>query len=86
MTDAKQGVWEKFGEDMEKDFWAAPKFFWKTIRHLGRGKQGSIQAVYSKDGTLLTSTEDVFGRWKEHFEDLLYPVISILYDRGRARR
>ena len=39
-----------------------------------RGKQGSIQAVYSEDGTLLTSTEEVVGRWKDHFEDLLNPV------------
>uniref|UniRef100_A0A8C5A4J3 ribonuclease H n=1 Tax=Gadus morhua TaxID=8049 RepID=A0A8C5A4J3_GADMO len=29
--------------------------------------------VYSKDGTLLTSTEEVVGRWKEHFEELLNP-------------
>ena len=71
---AKQRVWEKFGEAMEKDFRAAPKFFWKTFRHLRRGKQGTIQAVYSKDGTLLTSTDGVLGRWKEHFEELLNPT------------
>ena len=71
MTEAKQRVWEEFGEAMEKDFWSAPKHFWKTIRHLRRGKRGTIQAVYSKDGTLLTSTEKVIGRWKEHFEELL---------------
>ena len=60
--------------DMEKDFRAAPKLFWKTVRHLRRGKQGTIQAVYSKDGTLLTSTDGVLGRWKEHFEELLNPT------------
>ena len=48
--------------------------------------------VYSKDGTLLTSTEEVVGRWKEHFEELLNPnntgrVIRIqdVYVGGRAR-
>uniref|UniRef100_A0A8C5CGF6 Reverse transcriptase domain-containing protein n=1 Tax=Gadus morhua TaxID=8049 RepID=A0A8C5CGF6_GADMO len=51
----------------------ASQCFWKTIRHLRRGKRGTIQAVYSKDGTLLTSTEEVVGRWKEHFEELLNP-------------
>ena len=61
-------------EDMEKDFRSAPKCFWKTIQHLRRGKRGTIQAVYSKDGTLLTSTEEVVGRWKEHFEELLNPT------------
>ncbi|KAK5875618.1 hypothetical protein CesoFtcFv8_026682 [Champsocephalus esox] len=74
VAEAKQRVWEKFGEDMEKDFRAAPKLFWKTVRHLRRGKQGTIQAVYSKDGTLLTSTDGVLGRWKEHFEELLNPT------------
>ena len=30
--------------------------------------------MYSKDGTLLTSTEEVIGRWKEYFGDLLNPT------------
>ncbi|KAJ3596178.1 hypothetical protein NHX12_002587 [Muraenolepis orangiensis] len=59
---------------MEKDFQSAPKRFWQTIRRLRRGKRGSIQAVYSKGGTLLTSSEEVIGRWKEHFEELLNPT------------
>uniref|UniRef100_A0AAY5K902 Reverse transcriptase domain-containing protein n=1 Tax=Esox lucius TaxID=8010 RepID=A0AAY5K902_ESOLU len=58
---------------MEKDFRSAPRCFWKTVRHLRKGKRGNIQAVYSKDGTLLTSTEELIGRWKEHFEELLNP-------------
>ena len=56
---------------MEKDFRSAPKRFWKTVPHLRKGKRGTIEAVYSKEGTLLTSTEKVIGRWKEHFEELL---------------
>ena len=59
---------------MEKDFKAAPKRFWKTVCHLRKGKRGTIQAVYSKDGILLTSTEEVIGRWKEYFGDLLNPT------------
>ena len=71
VTEAKQRAWEEFGEAMEKDFRSAPNCFWKTVRHLRRGKWGTIQAVYSKDGTLLTSTEKVIGQWAEHFEELL---------------
>ena len=48
-----------------------------------RGKQGTIQAVY-RDGTLLTSTEEVVKCWKEHFKELLNPT-NTLYDGGRAR-
>ncbi len=40
MTEAKQWVWEKFGEAMEKDFNLAPSSFWETIRHLGRENRG----------------------------------------------
>ena len=64
-------MWEKFGEAKEKDIRSAPKCFWMTIWHLRRGKQGTIQAVYSKDGTLLNSTKEVVECWKEHFEELL---------------
>uniref|UniRef100_A0AAQ4S6N9 Reverse transcriptase domain-containing protein n=1 Tax=Gasterosteus aculeatus aculeatus TaxID=481459 RepID=A0AAQ4S6N9_GASAC len=76
VMEAKQRVWEEFGVTMEKDFRSAPKCFWKTIRHLRRGKRGTIQAVNSKDGTLLTATEEVIGRWKEHFEELLNPTTT----------
>ena len=60
---------------------------------LTRGKQGTIQAVYSKDGTLLTSTDRVLGRWKEHFEELLNPTTppsmveaELEYDGGSTPR
>ncbi|KAJ3596254.1 hypothetical protein NHX12_002663 [Muraenolepis orangiensis] len=43
---------------MEKDIQSAPRRFWQTVRRLRRGKRGSIQAVYSKGGTLLTLTEE----------------------------
>ena len=63
-------MWEEFDKAMEKDFRAAPKRFWKIRRE----KRGTIQAVYSKDGTLFTSTEEVLGWWKEYFGDLLNPT------------
>ena len=59
---------------MDKDFQATPKRFWKTIWHLRRVKRGTIQAVNLKDGTFLTSTEQVIGRWKEYIGDLLNPT------------
>lgn len=70
--EAKQQMWEEFGEAMEDDFTKAPRFFWKHISHIRRGKQGNTQAVYSKDGTLLTLTENVIGCWKRHFKEFLY--------------
>ena len=38
VTEAKQRVWEEFGEAIEKDFQLAPKRFWKTVDTSGGGK------------------------------------------------
>ncbi|KAI3357062.1 hypothetical protein L3Q82_015445 [Scortum barcoo] len=71
----KTRVWEEFGEAMEEDYRnSASKRFWQTVRRLRRGKQYSANTVYSAGGELLTSTEDIVGRWKKYFEDLLNPT------------
>ncbi|KAI3369910.1 hypothetical protein L3Q82_024720 [Scortum barcoo] len=70
----KLRVWEEFGEAMEEDYRSASKRFWQTVRRLRRGKQYSANTVYSAGGELLTSTEDIVGRWKKYFEDLLNPT------------
>ncbi|TWW63998.1 hypothetical protein D4764_03G0010060 [Takifugu flavidus] len=59
---------------MENDFRTASKRFWTTVRRLRKGKQCTVNTVYSGDGVLLTSTRDVVDRWKEYFEDLLNPT------------
>ncbi|TWW67270.1 hypothetical protein D4764_02G0003110 [Takifugu flavidus] len=74
VAEAKTRAWEEFGETMENDFWMASKRFWTTIRRLRRGKQCTVNTVYSGDGVLLTSIRDVVDRWKEYFEDLLNPT------------
>ncbi|TWW76609.1 hypothetical protein D4764_13G0012710 [Takifugu flavidus] len=74
VAEAKTQAWEEFGEAMENDFRTASKRFWTTIRHLRKGKQCTVNTVYSGDGVLLTSTRDVVDWWKEYFEDLLNPT------------
>ncbi|TWW77426.1 hypothetical protein D4764_12G0008160 [Takifugu flavidus] len=59
---------------MENDIRTALKRFWTNIHCLRKGKQCTVNAVYSGDGVLLTSTRDVVDRWKEYFEDLLNPT------------
>ncbi|TWW59340.1 hypothetical protein D4764_06G0008700 [Takifugu flavidus] len=65
---------QEFGEAMENDFQTASKRFWTTIRRLRKGKQCTVNTLYSGDGVLLTSTRDVVDRWKVYFEDLLNPT------------
>ncbi|TWW54485.1 hypothetical protein D4764_0145930 [Takifugu flavidus] len=74
VAEAKTRAWEEFGEAMKNDFRTASKRFWTTIRRLRKGKQCTVNTVYSGDGVLLTSTQDVVDRWKEYFEDLLNPT------------
>ncbi|TKS65465.1 putative 149 kDa protein ORF 2 [Collichthys lucidus] len=66
--------WEEFGKAMENDFRTASRRFWTTIRRLRRGKQCTVNTVFSGGGVLLTATRDVLGRWREYFEDLLNPT------------
>uniref|UniRef100_A0A8C6NIQ5 Reverse transcriptase domain-containing protein n=1 Tax=Nothobranchius furzeri TaxID=105023 RepID=A0A8C6NIQ5_NOTFU len=73
-TEAKTRAWEEFGETMEQDFHTASRRFWSTIRRLRGGKQCATNTIYSGDGVLLTSTQDVVDRWAEYFEDLLNPT------------
>lgn len=51
----------------EKDFWSASKQFKK-------GKCPSTNLLYSVCGVVLTSTDDIVGRWKKCLKDLLNPT------------
>lgn len=42
-----------------------------TYSGLTRGQQDSTQAVLSKSGETLSTNEEIFERWKEHFVELL---------------
>ncbi|XP_029903635.1 uncharacterized protein LOC115356559, partial [Myripristis murdjan] len=77
VAEAKTWSWEEFREAMEEDYQSASKKFWQTVRRLRRGKQYSADTVYSAGGELLTSTGDIVGRWKEYFEGLLNPVVTL---------
>ncbi|TWW80691.1 hypothetical protein D4764_01G0005060 [Takifugu flavidus] len=83
VAEAKTRAWEEFGEAMENDFRTTSKRFWTTIWRLRKGKQCTVNTVYSGDGVLLISTRDVVDRWKEYFEDCSIPP-KCLPVRSRA--
>ncbi|KAI3356481.1 hypothetical protein L3Q82_017224, partial [Scortum barcoo] len=70
VLEAKTRVWEEFGEAMEGGLSVGLEEDSgnQTVRRLRRGKQYSANTVYSAGGELLTSTEDIVGRWKKYFE------------------
>uniref|UniRef100_A0A8C6Q6Z6 Reverse transcriptase domain-containing protein n=1 Tax=Nothobranchius furzeri TaxID=105023 RepID=A0A8C6Q6Z6_NOTFU len=59
---------------MEQDFRTASRRFWSTILRLRGRKQCANNTIYSGDGVLLISIQDVEDRWAEYFEDLLNPT------------
>jgi len=69
---------------MEKDFRLTSRKFWQIVRRLRKGKQGLAQAVLSRGGKRLTQTEDIVGRWKEHFEELLTPTSTSLEEEAES--
>ncbi|CAM2113412.1 unnamed protein product [Caretta caretta] len=74
VIEAKAQAWEEFGETMENDYQMASKMFWQTIHHLRKGRRDIAQVVLSKGGEMLTLTEEIVERWKEHFGDILNPI------------
>ncbi|XP_023284603.1 receptor-type tyrosine-protein phosphatase F-like [Seriola lalandi dorsalis] len=85
VAEAKTQAWEEFGETMEEDYCSAPKRFWQTIRRLRGGRRQLAHTVYSGGGELLTSTEDIVGRWKEYFEELLNPTNTYSVEETEPR-
>lgn len=43
----------------------------------------TIPTVYSGDGVVLTSTQDIVDGWKEYFKDLLYPTNAPAGEKAR---
>ncbi|KAI3351306.1 hypothetical protein L3Q82_005852 [Scortum barcoo] len=73
----KLQVWEEFGEAMEEDYRSTSKRFWQTVQapqKRGSSTLPTLFTVSATGGELLTSTEDIVGRWKKYFEDLLNPT------------
>ena len=50
VSEAKQRVWEKFREAMEKEFLSAPKCFWKTVRTLLTSTEEVVERWKEVDG------------------------------------
>jgi hypothetical protein len=71
---SKVRSWEKFGEELESNFWDAPKVFWRTVRGLREGRRTEVRTIKDSRGRILTGPESVLDRWREYFRDLLNPV------------
>ncbi|KAI3374227.1 hypothetical protein L3Q82_006077 [Scortum barcoo] len=76
VLEAKTRVWEEeFGEAMEEDSSAVGLEEILANRPAPqKGEAVLCQHCLQCGGELLTSTEDIVGRWKKYFEDLLNPT------------
>ena len=73
VAEAKTRGWEEFGEARDNDFRTALKIFWTTIRSLRKGKQCTVNTMYSEDGVLLTPNKGTVDQCRDYFKDLLNP-------------
>ncbi|KAI3374508.1 hypothetical protein L3Q82_006324 [Scortum barcoo] len=69
VLEAKTWVWEEFIEAMEEDYRSASKKFCQTVLAPQNGGSSALP-------TLFTVWANIFGRWKEYFEDLLNPTLA----------
>jgi exonuclease III len=74
VREAKARAWEEFGKVLEDNHKTAVKVFWQKIRRIRRGKQDALRTVKSKSGEVITDSNKVLARWREHFKELLNPV------------
>lgn len=71
VSEAKNKTWTEFGEKLAKNSKENQKLFYKVLKTLRKGKAVRAVAIKNKEGDLITKTEEIMARWKEHFLELL---------------
>jgi hypothetical protein len=62
----KQEDWEKFVEEIERNFVNNRSCFWKKVKGI-RGKYGKkVRNVRNKNGKLITREEEILEVWRTH--------------------
>lgn len=59
ITKAKKANWIKFGKRLERNTKENQKLYYRIIRNINKEKQANQQALYSKDGKLLTDSREI---------------------------
>ena len=71
---AKQESFEQIGNDLETDFDGAKKLIYHMAKNYRKESQPPSYAIKDENGEkLLTEPRDIELRWRNHFENLLYP-------------
>ena len=57
------------GKQLQKNFMENKHAFWKKVKTMKR--TGVSAGIESKDGTVLMEKNEVKGRWREYFNEIL---------------
>ena len=69
---SKNESWIKIGEDLLQDVHGTKKLLYCMAKNYKRGNTAAVYSVADRDGqNLLVEEEEVAGRWKKYFEELL---------------
>ena len=71
VREKKRMVDERWGESLSKNFREKKKLFWKEVNTDRKNNDQMEMRIRNADGHLLTVGEDVIGRFRGYFEELL---------------
>ena len=71
VKNGKREANKKFGKRMNEDANGNMKLFWKELKKIKGSKKMECLKMKDKSGIYVDGDENVKGRWKEYFEDLL---------------
>ena len=69
VREAKERDGIRWGEQLQRNFLENKRAFWKKVKAKG-GVRVDVE-IESKDGSMLSQTNEVKCRWREHFSELL---------------
>jgi len=71
--------WEYLGHKRDSNYWQANNVFWQDILAcVAKICSNIARIIKSQDGVLLSNEDDILGKWREFFKDLLNLVTLTL--------
>lgn len=86
IMNAKRESWERFGEELERNYRQENSKFWKFLRSQ-RGKFGKrVRSIRNENGELKVKTDEVLEAWRRHYEDKFTETHTVASIGGRGQR
>ncbi|KAF2881458.1 hypothetical protein ILUMI_24710 [Ignelater luminosus] len=68
ILEAKQKIWRKFSDKIERDSKSNQKMFYKTLKTLRKGRNRRTDCIRSKKEQIIKEGGEIMHRWRGYFE------------------